>query len=148
MACAASFLEDFHVHLDEELDLDRSIGQGCYGAVYEVKVDGVVRVVKRVHSILTGGGGQERVSEEQWKALTDKFCILLSRFSHPNVVQFMGVYQPTNDPRDLTLVMEKLFINLEDFIDAYGTRASLSTFSETSPLVCSTYIHWEWFIVT
>ena len=39
---------------------------------------------------------------------------------HPNVVQFLGIYQPHgSDPRDIALIMEKLHIDLEHFIEEY-----------------------------
>ena len=124
-------MASFDSQLDEELDLDKPIGQGCYGAVYEVKVNGVPCVAKRVNSILTGASGQEEVSEKQWRTLINKFwqeCHLLHRLRHPNIVEFVGVHQPeaTNDPRELLLVMEKLFKSLSDFIGVHAARTSLS----------------------
>ncbi len=59
------------------------------------------------------------------QAAYEKFyqeCVLLSRIRHPNIVQFMGVhYGPQKDyARELTLVMERLYMNLEDCLERYG----------------------------
>ncbi len=61
---------------------------------------------------------------EDKQAAYDKFyaeCVLLSRMRHPNIVQFMGVhYGPQRDyGRELTLVMERLYMNLEDCLELY-----------------------------
>ena len=98
------------------------MGGGCFGAVYEAKVNGATCVAKRLLDILTGARGHEQVSKEQWGVLADKFkveCSLLSKLRHPNVVQFLGVYEPSDDPRDMALVMEKLYMDLENFITKY-----------------------------
>ena len=34
-------------------------------------------------------------------------------------MQFLGVYEPSDDPRDMALVMEKLYMDLENFITEY-----------------------------
>ncbi len=45
-------------------------------------------------------------------------CVLLSRMRHPNIVQFMDV--PQRDyGRELTLVMERLYMNLENCLELY-----------------------------
>ncbi len=48
-------------------------------------------------------------------------CVLLSRMRHPNIVQFMGIhYGPQRDyGRELTLVMERLYMNLDDCLEQY-----------------------------
>ncbi len=76
-------------------------------------------IAKRVHDILLGQGREDGVNPEDQQAAYRKFrqeCILLSRMRHPNIVQFMGVhYGPVRDyGRELTLVMECLYMNLEE----------------------------------
>ena len=46
----------------EGLDEGNVRGRGSYGAVYEVRVNGVPCIAKRLHDILVGRGEQEQVS--------------------------------------------------------------------------------------
>ena len=99
-------------------------GSGSYGSVYRIQLNGVSCIAKRLHDILLGQGKEEKVSLEDQQAAYDKFyheCVLLSRMRHPNIVQFMGVYYgPQRDyGRELTLVMERLYMNLEDCLEKY-----------------------------
>ena len=101
------------------LGTKKRLGGGSFGAVYEVKVNGAVCVAKRLQDILTK-------AIEQWEFerefIIDKFkaeCSLLSKLHHPNVVQFLGVYEPSDDPRDMALVMEKLYMDLDKLITKY-----------------------------
>ena len=108
--------------LDAPINSGKRLGGGCFGAVYEAKVNGATCVAKRLLDILTGARGQPQVSRQEWGVLADKFkaeCSLLSKLRHPNVVQFLGVYEPSDDPRDMALVMEKLYMDLENFITKY-----------------------------
>ncbi len=63
-------------------------------------------------------------NKEDRRAFYQKFyseCVLLSRMRHPNIVQFMGVhYGPQRDyGRELTLVIERLYMNLEICLEQY-----------------------------
>ena len=115
-------MANFSITLDEPINPSNKIGRGSFGAVYKVKLKGSVCIAKRLHDVLTGVRGEEAVDEEQWKGIVAKFeneCSVLSKLRHPNVVQFLGTYQPTGDPRDLVLVMEKLLMDLKQFITKY-----------------------------
>ncbi len=99
-------------------------GSGSYGSVYSIQLYGIDCIAKRVHDILLGQGREEQVSLEAKKPVYQKFrheCVLLSRMRHPNIVQFMGVhYGPERDyGRELTLVMERLYMNLEECLKKY-----------------------------
>ena len=107
---------------DEPIDQKNRFGGGCYGEVYLVKYKGAPCIAKRLLDVLMGTGGQEPTAETGWRAILEKFqneCVLLSRMHHPNVVQFIGTYNPTSDPRDLVLVMEKMYMDLEQFITKF-----------------------------
>ena len=96
-------------------------GRGCYGAVYEVRVNGVPCIAKRLHDILVGRGGQEPVGAEQRAGAISKFkqeCVLLSGLRHPNVVQFMGVHYG-RDEADISLIMEYMHMDLEHCMKTY-----------------------------
>ena len=96
-------------------------GRGCYGAVYEVRVDGVPCIAKRLHDILVGRKGMEPVDDEQRTGVINCFrreCNILSGLRHPNVVQFMGVHCGS-DEADISLIMEYMHMDLGDCIKRY-----------------------------
>ena len=105
----------------EGLCEEKERGRGCYGAVYEVRVDGVPCIAKRLHDILVGRGKEEEVDVEQRAAVIGSFqreCVLLSGLRHPNVVQFMGVHCGS-DEADISLIMEYMHMDLGDCIKRY-----------------------------
>ena len=106
----------------EDLSKRKERGRGCYGAVYEVRVDGVPCVAKRLHDILVGREKEEQVSVEQREELISSFrreCNILSCLRHPNVVQFMGVHCGGSDEADISLIMEYMHMDLEQCIKTY-----------------------------
>ena len=105
----------------EGLHEAREIGRGSYGAVYEVRVNGVPCIAKRVHDILIGRGQEEPVGDEERMSIVRRFheeCDLLSILHHPNVVQFMGVYYG-RDEADTSLIMEHMHMDLEHCMKTY-----------------------------
>ena len=99
-------------------------GSGAYGAVYEVTVNDVRCIAKRLHDILVN----EEVSSRERASIQEKFrqeCILLSRLRHPNVVHFVGVHYGQH-PGDLSLVMERLHTDLGKFLDSHPAQIPLS----------------------
>ena len=123
-----SDLSQYLVHLDEPLSKNNETGRGCYGVVYRSRLKGAKCVVKKLHDILTGGGGQQSVSETEWRAVVAKFrqeIELLSKQRHPNIVQFLGVCGLDGDPRDISLVMEQLDDDLTAFIENNKGKISL-----------------------
>ena len=99
-------------------------GAGSYGSVYRIHLNGINCIAKRIHDILLGQGREKGVNIDDKRAAYQKFyteCVLLSRMRHPNIVQFMGVYYgPQRDyGKELTLVMERLYLNLEDCLEQY-----------------------------
>ena len=114
MACVS---HTSHVHLIphlEGLDQRREIGCGAFGAVYEVKMNGLPCIAKGLHDILLGRGGNLAIREADKKAIMAKFhdeCALLGNLKHPNVVQFLGVHQLKDDDNQW-LVMEYLHMDL------------------------------------
>ena len=105
----------------EGLSDKKERGRGCYGAVYEVRVDGVPCIAKRLHDILVGRNGMEPVGDEQRIAVISRFrreCVLLSGLRHPNVVQFMGVHCGS-DEADISLIMEYMHMDLEHCMETY-----------------------------
>ena len=105
----------------EGLSKGEERGQGSFGVVYEVQVNGVPCIAKRLHDILVGRRGQEHVRQEERKAVIKRFqdeCNLLSRLHHPNVVQFMGVHCGC-DEADISLIMEYMHMDLDHCMKTY-----------------------------
>ena len=102
----------------EGLELSEDVGRGSFGVVYEVTVNGLPCIAKRLHSVLVS---KRRVSPQERDAIAAKFrdeCLLLSRLRHPNIVQFLGVHSG-RDRYDLTLVMERMHMDLEVALDKF-----------------------------
>ena len=115
-------LKHYAIQLDNPISTKKSeAGRGCFGAVYQSKINGAPCVVKKLHDILTGVEGNQYVGQAQWKDIVDKFQTeirLLSQQRHPNIVQFLGVCGLDGDPRDICLVMEQMDIDLDHYIEA------------------------------
>ena len=92
-------------------------GSGSFGAVYEVTMNGMPCIAKRLHDILVNQNVGEGNRERMKRKFRDE-CVLLSRLRHPNVVQFLGVHYG-RDALDLTLVMEYLHMDLEKCLRQY-----------------------------
>ena len=65
---SAEKLEQFTLKDIEGLDKRKEKGRGCYGAVYEVELNGVPCFAKRLHDILVGRGQEEPVSAVDCRA--------------------------------------------------------------------------------
>ena len=57
----------------EGLDKRIEKGRGCYGAVYEVRLNGVLCLAKRLHDILVGRGQEQPVSAVERRAAIRRF---------------------------------------------------------------------------
>ena len=102
----------------EGLELSEDVGRGSFGVVYEVTVNGLPCIAKRLHDILIN---KRNVGQLERDAIAAKFrdeCVLLSRLRHPNVVQFLGVHFG-QDRYDLTLVMERMHMDLEVALEKF-----------------------------
>ena len=60
----------------EGLSEGKERGRGSFGAVYEVQVNGVPCIAKRLHDILVGRGGQEPVGAEQEQSARSKKSVI------------------------------------------------------------------------
>ena len=106
----------------EGLSEGKERGRGCFGTVYEVRVNGLPCIAKRLHDILVGRGGQEPVGAEQRAGVISSFrreCDLHCGLRHPNVVQFMGVHYG-RDEADISLIMEYMHMDLEHCMKTYA----------------------------
>ena len=111
-----------HVHTIpflEGLDQRLEKGRGSYGAVYEVKLNGLPCIAKGLHEILLGLGRNYKVDETDIQAIRQKFlneCVLLSKLKHPNIVQFLGVHSTKDNEY---LVMEYMHMDLAQCLKTY-----------------------------
>ena len=107
------------IHHLEGLDQRREIGRGSFGAVYEVKMNGLPCIAKGLHDILLGHRRNLPVRETDMEVIRAKFhkeCALLGNLKHPNIVQFLGVHQLKDDE---LLVMEYMHMDLAKCLEMY-----------------------------
>ncbi len=97
-------------------DPNKRKGEGSYGTVYEVMVDGVPRIAKQLHSVLIAPD----VRRDEKRGIYARFyeeCLLLSELDHSNIVKFVGIhFGSTNVEFDVSLVMEKLDTDLDKYL--------------------------------
>ena len=104
------------------IPLGRELGRGAYGRVYAVKYCELTCAAKEIHSILV-----ENVSADERKYIVQSFlreCRQCSELRHPNIIQFLGVYYPSNlDSAAATqlpvMVMEMMANSLTSFVKQY-----------------------------
>ena len=101
--------------LEEVVPLNEKLGRGAYGSVFTVKYHGVVCAAKKIHSILV----DDEVNLEQKQAIMRDFvreCLCCSSISHPNIVQFLGVYYSEESSLPI-MVMELMDTSLTAFVE-------------------------------
>ena len=95
----------------------KPIGVGAYGRVFEVDCCGAIFAAKEIHSILV-----EEVRREEFEATKQAFlteCIRSGSLSHPNIVHFLGVYNPGGHSLLPVLVMERMQESLTSVVEKY-----------------------------
>ena len=95
----------------------KDIGVGAYGKVFEVECCGTVYAAKEIHSILVQGVRREE-SETMHKAFLTG-CIRSGSLSHPNIVHFLGVYNPGGHSLLPIVVMERMQESLTSVVEKY-----------------------------
>lgn len=109
------------------IDKTSMIGTGSYGAVYLAQYNELKCAAKVIHSTLFMFNipGKPNVAEQ-----FEKECLVISRFRHPNIVQFLGTFR---DPDTLfpVLLMELMERNLTALLEEsteplpYGKQISI-----------------------
>ena len=115
------------------LEDEDSRGSGSYGVVYAVTVGDTHRIAKCLHSILVGAD----INQSEKQGIRERFlneCLLLSKLDHPNVVKFVGVHFNPKDHSDVTMIMEKLHMDLDKFLDP-DHRPDIDMFTKLSILL-------------
>ena len=95
----------------------KDIGVGAYGRVFEVEYCGTVCAAKEVHPILVQGVRREEFEATKKAFLTE--CIRSGSLAHPNVVLFLGVYNPGGQSLLPVLVMERMQESLTSVVEKY-----------------------------
>ena len=113
MAAEQSARIPFERYLLHSIEEGPEIGHGSYGVVLETNFRGLKCAAKKIHPIFREYRGAniilKRFNEE---------CHILSQVSHPNIVQFIGVYFEGGSTIP-ALVMEYLPTTLVQCIDRY-----------------------------
>ena len=103
--------------------LKDQLGGGSYGNVFTVKYNGDVCAAKKIHPHPI-----ENISREEYNRIEDDFiraCLSYSGIQHPNVVQFLGVYYPSEHSIFPTMVMELMDANLTMFVKINKSKITL-----------------------
>ena len=95
----------------------KAIGIGAYGRVFEVDYCGTIFAAKEIHSILVQGVRREEFEATKKAFLTE--CVQSASLSHPNVVLFLGVYNPGGHSLLPVLVMERMQESLTSVVEKY-----------------------------
>ena len=95
----------------------KDIGVGAYGRVFEVDYCGTIFAAKEIHSILVHGVRREESEATKKAFLTE--CVQSASLSHPNVVLFLGVYNPGGHSLLPVLVMERMEESLTSVVEKY-----------------------------
>ena len=111
----------------------KRLGNGSFGVVNELYVQGTLCAVKQLHTSLLNPRtqGVDRVISR----FVEEYQIMTS-VRHPNIVQFLGLHIFPNSIHP-TLVMEKLAMSLEDLLNEKGEKAypSLSRYPSSAILL-------------
>ena len=93
---------------------DKFLGSGAYGTVYKAKCDELPCAAKLLHSSL--------VSSPQIREKFKQECDFFASITHPNVVQYLGVYEDpkTSQP---ALLMELMDESLTQYLKCHGPVA-------------------------
>jgi len=96
---------------------NHEIGRGAFGRVFEVECYGNIFAAKEIHPILVQD--VQRIEYEKIKEAFLNECIQSMALGHPNVVTFLGVYNPGGQSQLPVLVMERMRESLTSLVEKY-----------------------------
>lgn len=97
-------LSDIHIGAD--------LGRGAYGRVFKVKYLGAYYAAKQIHGILLELENESRIIIESFI----REIRLCSTLSHPNIVQYRGIFYERSQPRVPVMLMELMDNSLTSYL--------------------------------
>ena len=97
------------------------LGRGAYGRVFKTKYRGSVYAAKEVHSIMIQ---LTQKAPEERRRLQESFqreCDYCSNLDHPNIVRFIGIYHPPQQPFPV-MIMELMDESLTTYAEKPNIR--------------------------
>ena len=107
-------------NIDIQLFKDQTLGIGSYGKVCRARYGGLPCAAKLIHETLFDPEAFKQIAPEKEHRLPfkrfEQECEVLHNLRHPNIIQYLGVYQDpdTNLP---VLLMELMDCSLTHFLD-------------------------------
>ena len=101
------------------------IGRGGYGEVFRGTLGSRPVAVKKIYDILIDAARENRQALDHIVEEFRRECELLKAAKHPNVVEFIGVFNQGEGEESALLVMELMEQTLEQFLR--DNRGTLST---------------------
>ena len=100
--------------LTDVTPLDQELGRGAYGKVFTVKYREKIYAAKEIHSLLLDVANPEE--RQKIKNTFLRECYHCSLLSHPNIVQFIGVYYPERSSLFPVMMMELMGESLTHYV--------------------------------
>ena len=100
---------------------DQTLGIGSYGKVCKAKCDDLLCAAKLIHETLFDPTAQQLIAPQREHRLPmrrfQQECEFLSTIRHPNIIQYLGIYQDP-DTGLPALLMELMDDNLTHFLES------------------------------
>ena len=96
---------------------DEILGAGAYGTVYKAKCDDLLCAAKCLHQAILYQSGLQAEYSGSPVSRFEREINLLSSHHHPNIVQFLGVYEDF-DTKQPVLLMELLDQSLTKYLES------------------------------
>ena len=100
---------------------DQVLGIGSYGKVYKAECDGLLCAAKVMHETLFNPTAQQLIAPHREHRLPmrrfEQECEFLSTIRHPNIIQYLGMYQDP-DTHLPVLLMELMDDSLTHFLES------------------------------
>ena len=120
----AKLISNYIYSSAESLNYSTRIGKGAYGEVFRGTLGSRPVAVKKIYDILVDAAQENRQALEHIIEEFRRECDLLKAAKHPNVVEFVGVFNQGKGEESALLVMELMDQTLERFLkDNRGTLA-------------------------